>query len=202
MEKSGIKLFKRDLKIADATGENFVIVQVASEDKSILDDYVSNTKFSLSLIKDISQLSIPKNASTVSNNLPIQKIDLYDVVLFKRIDSQYKGYTINHARILKSMVNSSNARIRDAYASTNFHQSNQFDDWMTVTRFDIGQTELSNGMTVKWQYRSCAFCGWTDGPSDGLYEGNNVTTYNQDARRLSCEVHHNYSNYNVSYGNY
>ena len=43
LEKSGVALFKRDLKISDVSGENFVIVQVASEDKIAFEDYFSNT---------------------------------------------------------------------------------------------------------------------------------------------------------------
>ena len=197
LEKSGIKLFNRNLKIADATGENFVIVQVASEEESTLTDYLKGTKFSLNLSNDLKQFDISKNIPNVENKISTEKIGIYDVVLFKKIDPKYKIYTIRYEH-----PRTKNARIMDTndYANSSWHQSNQFDDWMNVTWFYTGNTD--EGITVSWAHKNCAFCSWIDDYNVGLNEGNPTSTHNPDARRLGCHVYHNWTNYNVSYGNY
>ena len=50
LEKSGVKLSKRNLKLADASGKNFVIIQIAANDESTLNSYFKDTKFSLKLV--------------------------------------------------------------------------------------------------------------------------------------------------------
>jgi hypothetical protein len=197
LEKSGVTLYKRDLKIADATGENFVIVQVASEDEGTLNNYLQNTKFRLSLGEDLKQFDFSKSTPKIDTNLSAENADIYDVVLFKKIDSKYKVYTIKYEH-----PKTKNARIKGVndYANDTWHQSNQFDDWMNVTWYSVGNSD--EGITVGWEHKNCAFCSWTSDYSVGLYAGNPSSTHDPDARRLGCRVYHNFYNYNVSYGNY
>lgn len=197
LENLGVKLFKSNLKIADATGENFVIVQVASEDENTLNNYLQNTKFRLSLNEDLKQFDFSKSIPNIDKSLSTEKADIYDVVLFKKIEPKYKIYTIKYEH-----QKTKNARIKGVsdYANDTWHQSNQFDDWMNVTWYSVGNSD--EGITVGWEHKNCAFCSWTSDYSVGLYSDNQSSTHNPDARRLGCRVHHNFYNYNVSYGNY
>jgi hypothetical protein len=197
LENSGIKLFKRNLKIADATGDNFVIVQVASENESTLNNYLQGTTFRLTL-GDVFQKIDNIQSSTSTNIKPsTDNIDIYDVVLFKKIDSKYKSYTIKYQHSTQK-----NARIKDVnnYTKNTWHESNRFDDWMNVTWFSVGASE--EVLTLIWKHLNCALCSWDTDDYVGLYAGNQSSTHSPDARRLGCRVHHNFYNYNVTYGNY
>ncbi len=195
LEKSGVKLFKRDLKIADAFGENFVIVQVAAEEESTLNTYLNGTTFQLTLNEQIKQnTNIQESINSISSS---DKAEIFDVILYKRIDSKYKSYTITYKH-----AHPKNARLKQIndYSYDTWHESNQFDDWMTVTWFSTGNSD--EGISVKWEHKNCAFCSWTVDRYAGLYAGYPSDTHNPDARRLGCRVYHNFYNYNVTYGNY
>lgn len=76
LENVGIKLYKRNLKISDVSGDNFVIVQFASEDESTLNNYLQETTFRL-ILGDVFQKIDNIQSSTSTNIKPLtDKIDI------------------------------------------------------------------------------------------------------------------------------
>jgi tRNA threonylcarbamoyladenosine modification (KEOPS) complex Pcc1 subunit len=198
LEKSGVKLSKRNLKLADASGKNFVIIQIAANDESTLNSYFKVIKFSLKLNESVKQENGLMGELPINTRLPSKyTIDIYHLVLFKKIDSKYKSYTIKY-----ELQNSKNARTKEVndWSYKNWEDSALFDDWMKVIWYTVNNSNES--VNVAWEYKSCGFCTWNEDGSSGLHAGNTQAIYNKDARRIGANVYSNWRNYSVEYGNY
>ena len=183
LERSGVKLFKRNMKLLDVSGENLVIVQVASEDESTLNNYFKGTKFSLTLGEVFKQINTSQSPLLTTKKLSSDKVDIYNVVLFKKIDSKYKSYTLSYER-----QGLKNARIKGVndWAYDEWHDSALFDDWMRVDWYTVNNAD--EGVNVAWEYKRCGFCSWQTDGSVGLHAGNTYGIYNRDARRIGGTV--------------
>lgn len=211
LEASGVKLYKKELKLYDITKKNSIKLTLASENEAFLSDYINNTDKILKVYKSSSELlsssSQPQGTKTDTGHLPEEpEFMLYEVVTAKDLEPNVKAYGVSY--VAKSVQNKNGARLAEfGHPYGTWHESNRFDDWMRVEWNYTGNT--NEGVTSQFLWRDCALCGWQT-ESFTVSLNSTATTGlpeyyvygSRDARRLALRVWHSYYNYNWTSGNF
>jgi hypothetical protein len=212
IEKSGTKLFKKEVIIYDSSKLNSINLLVAAHSQSDLDNYLAQVTIELTLFKngnlnnyELEKTTLNEKTDNLSSkDEPIKRI--YTEVVSKNFKETFKMYSLNFKQSTK---NKKSLKVQDQFSpwsSNDFHQSNRFDDWIKVTRNYTGVGSLDNSIHTRMYYKSCALCFWQEEESklkviyaEDSDQSNSSTT---DARRLGTRVLHNYYNYTVTCGNW
>jgi hypothetical protein len=203
LERQGITLYKKQIKVTDETGQNSVDLLLASRSQRALNEYLKMTDIKLEVS------SVPGKTRMESKNDPATdpiggsemvfmpaENDVFDEVVGKNMVDGVKQYSIKYSFL------GQNLRITDiSYSQINWHESQKFDDWMRVARGIAPDTD-ENSIFVDWYYKNCALCGFSSGPDVTLRGDGEGYLYYRDARFLACYVRHNYGNYTVTRGNW
>ena len=203
LERKGITLYKKQIKVTDETGRNSVDLLLASRSQRALNEYLKMTdiKLEVSTVPGKTKMENKNDPTTDPTGgseivfMPAEN-DVFDEIVGKNMVDGVKQYSIKYSFL------GQNLRTADiSYSQLSWHQSYKFDDWMLVARGYAPDTD-ENSVTVDWYHKNCALCGWTNGFLRTLRLDGESTMYSPDARFLACYVRHNYGNYIVNRGNW
>ena len=190
-EKSGIKLFKKEVEIFDAKKSNSVKVMIANADERFLNDYLKSD-FIL-VLNEITDKPAESQKSDLSQSTQISFDNAtYHVYTELKFSEKVTSYGI------KVNVKMTNSQTKNLRAPAGYSVSDLWESGLhaaSVTTKWLNTSNSNNGIYYAARYKDCGICGWSSIMKEGpLSASDPQATYSKDARKLCVNILSNWYN--------